>query len=167
MARRFITVEDIRRAGSGELLVDSETLVTPQALEAAQAAGVVIRNAGGGEYQEPTPNRGPDAALSGGQLPEPDASEASDGTGVVITAVGQNRAGVLAEITALLAQASVDVHEISQRIIEDHFHLVLTAQLASPSAFSPLKEQLQCLGGEDDYIVRVMHKRVFRFMHRV
>lgn len=33
--------------------------------------------------------------------------------------------------------------------------------------FGAVKQTLECLGGPEDYVVRVMHERVFRFMHRV
>ncbi|MEZ5975206.1 MAG: hypothetical protein R3E96_10305 [Planctomycetota bacterium] len=65
MARRFITVEDIRRVGQGPLVVDADTIVTPQAQLAAQSAGIEIRLAGGSAWQPPQPDRGPDAARGG------------------------------------------------------------------------------------------------------
>jgi predicted amino acid-binding ACT domain protein len=169
MARRFITAEDVRRADSGELIVDAETVVTPQALEAAAAAGVVLRHAGGEAYVEPEPDRGPDAARaerSSPYLPEPSGSSSGD-TGVVVTVVGRNRPGVLSEVTAGLAQAGADVRDIAQKTVQDYFHLVLTVALEPNAAFDTFKQHMECLGGQDDYVVRVMHERVFRFMHRI
>ena len=61
MPRRFITAEDIRRVGSGELVVESQTVVTPQALDAARSVGVVLKGANGGTFEQPAPDRGPDA----------------------------------------------------------------------------------------------------------
>ena len=168
MPRRFITAEDVRRSG-GEILVDAETVVTPQALEAATAAGVAIRQAGGQPYVEPTPDRGSDADRASAHLPhlpEPDA-DLSGMTGVVVTVVGRNRPGVLAEITTALAGANADVRDISQRTLPDNFHLVLTIALQSGSEFDTFKQCMECMGGKDDYVVRVMHERVFRFMHRI
>jgi ACT domain-containing protein len=168
MPRRFITAEDVRRA-SGELVVDEGTVVTPQALEAAVAAGVAIRQAGGAPYVEPAPDRGPDASRAVHHLPhlpEP-AAELGGATGVIVTAVGKNRPGVLAEITGALAAASADVRDISQRTVQDYFHLVLTVALGTAAEFESFKQCMECLGGKDDYVVRVMHERVFRFMHRI
>jgi ACT domain-containing protein len=52
--------------------------------------------------------------------------------------------------------------------VDDYFHMVLVVELsASGSGFKELKADLECLGGENDYVVRIMHERVFRFMHRV
>lgn len=172
MSRRFITVEDVRRAQGGELIVDPETVVTPQAIEAAANAGVTIRSSAGGAYLEPKPDRGPDAERAKHYLPhmpEPDGDLASmDGsTGVVVTAVGKNRPGVLAEITQTLTERGASVVDISQRTVDNFFHVVLTISLDASANFGELKSCMECLGGQDDYVVRVMHERVFRFMHRI
>jgi len=170
MARRFLTVEDLRRRGAvGEVVVDGDTIVTPQALEEARKQGIAIRT-GTGEYAEPAPDRGPDAEGARRtlpHLPEPVDEEAGEGHGVVVTAVGKNRPGVLAEITGALAEAKANVMDISQKMIEGYFHMVVTIELAPGSSFGELKQKLECLGGPDDYVVRVMHERVFRFMHRI
>jgi len=85
----------------------------------------------------------------------------------VITAVGKNRPGVLAEITGTLARLDASVHDISQRMIEGYFHMVLTVELTGTMTFGEMKQCMECLGGPDDYVVHVMHERVFRFMHRI
>ncbi|MEW6071956.1 MAG: ACT domain-containing protein [Planctomycetota bacterium] len=167
MTRRFLTSEDVRRAGGPEILVDDGTVVTPQALEAAAAAGIVIR-ASAGEWHEPAPDRGPDAERAQAalpHLPEPEDDPNLAATAVV-TAVGRNRAGVLAAITAAIAAAGGNVNEVSQKVIEGYFHMILVVELERGS-FAALKAQLEALGGPDAYVVRVMNERVFRFMHRV
>ena len=168
VGRRFITVEDVRRTQGRELVVDEDTIVTPQALDAAAGAGITIRS-GAGPYSEPAPDRGPDAPQATSSLPHmPEPAGIPDaGTGVVVTAIGRNRAGVLAEITGALSELDASVENISQKTIEGYFHLVLTVEIPSGAAFERAKERLECLGGQDDYVVRVMHERVFRFMHRV
>lgn len=169
MPRRFLTVEDLLRAGGREVVIDADTIVTPQALDVARANGITIKS-GSAAYSEPVPDRGPDAERAQRtlpHLPEPADETADLGTGVVITAVGRNRPGVLAEITGALAQAQANVHDISQKMVEGYFHMVVTVELAPGSSFGDIKQCLECLGGPDDYVVRVMHERVFRFMHRV
>lgn len=173
MPRRFLTVEDLHRlcekAGTREIAVEEGTLVTPQALEEAQRMGVALTSGGGG-YKEPVPDRGPDA--EGAQrtlphLPEPIDESLGQGHGVVVSAVGRNRPGVLAEITGTLAHVQANVLDISQKMIEGYFHMVVTVELPPGASFGDVKQTLECLGGPDDYVVRVMHERVFRFMHRI
>jgi hypothetical protein len=107
MPSRFLTAEDVRRARAPEIVVEPGTVVTPQALELAEASGIVIRTERGA-YVEPAPDRGPDAdhqaertlaAMPG--LPEPE-DDPHAGVTVVVTAVGRNRHGVLAEITSTI-----------------------------------------------------------------
>jgi len=169
MSRRFLTVEDLRRLNSNEVLVDADTIVTPQALEHARANGIAITN-GMSAYVEPTPDRGPDAERAMRtlpHLPEPIDESIGVGPGVVVTAIGKNRPGVLSEITSALATAQCNVLDISQKMVEGYFHLVLMVELEPGASFAQLKQCLECLGGPDDYVVRVMHERVFRFMHRI
>ncbi len=170
MARRFLTAEDVRRSKGAEIVVDDDTVVTPQALEVAQAAGITVRT-GAWAYTEPTPDRGPDAqraALHLPQMPEPTGDDGMPiDTGVIVTAVGRNHPGVLAEITGAAGSFGVDVHDISQKAVDGYFHLILTVQMLGSGSFHDFKQCMECLGGPEDYAVRVMHQRVFSFMHRV
>ena len=61
MARRFLTAEDVRRLGGPRIQLDGETVVTPQAAEAAASAGIELVGPAGA-YAPPVPDRGPDAA---------------------------------------------------------------------------------------------------------
>lgn len=165
MSRRFLTAEDVRRAGSREIRVEPQTVVTPQALEAAQAAGVRIVTAEGA-WTPPAPERGPDAERPPRNLPEPqEASELV--TGAIVTAVGRNQPGVLAGITAAIAGLECNVLDVSQKMVEGYFHMILTVELGGQTSFGELKATLENLGSPDGYLVRVMNERVFRFMHRV
>ena len=173
MPRRFLTVEDLHRlcekAPTREISVEEGTLVTPQALEEAQRMGVAIKSGGSG-YAEPVPDRGPDAEVAQRtlpHLPEPVDESLGQGHGVVVSAVGRNRPGVLAEITGALAHVQANVLDISQKMIEGYFHMIVTVELPPGASFGDVKQTLECLGGPDDYVVRVMHERVFRFMHRI
>jgi ACT domain-containing protein len=168
MTRRYLTTEDVLSAQGGEILIGDDTVVTPQALETAESAGITIRTRAG-LYREPPPDRGPDASFAMRELPHlpepPDAGETT--SGAVVTAVGRNRPGVLSEITAALASFDASVLDVSQKMIEGYFHLILTVELSSMHSFGEVQTCLQCLGGPEDYAVHVMHERVFRFMHRV
>ena len=166
MAKRFLTAEDVRRLGGPEIEIDAETVVTPQASEAASAAGVRIIGPSGA-YAPPVPDRGPDAARAQEVLPHLPEPTTTDGIGLVVTVVGKNRPGVLAEVTSALGAQECDVRDISQRTVGAYFHMVLTCAVPPGRDFGALKEHLQCLGGESDYVVRVMHEKVFRYMHRV
>lgn len=168
MARRFLTAEDVQRANSAEILVDEGTIVTPQALEAAELAGVVIKSPSGA-WKEPVPDRGPDAENTGRRLPhmpEPHDNPALESSAIV-TAVGKNRPGVLAAITAKIAEQKGNVNDVSQKVVEGYFHMILTVELEPGASFDAFKTTLECMSSPEDFAVRVMNERIFRFMHRV
>jgi ACT domain-containing protein len=167
MTRRFLTAEDVRRAAGNEIVVDAETVVTPQALEVARQAGITIRGAAG-SYAEPQPDRGPDASRAVTklrQIPEPEG--ALKGRGLIVTVVGCNRPGVLAEVSAAIAALGGNVNDISQKMVDQYFHMVFVVELSRDGNFGDVKRELEALGSDNDYAVSVMHERVFRFMHRV
>ncbi|MFT7667417.1 MAG: ACT domain-containing protein [Planctomycetota bacterium] len=167
MTRRFLTADDVRRAGGREIVVDQGTVVTPQAQEVAAQMGVAIRT-GSGAYSEPEPDRGPDAEKELAHLSHmPEPSDDFDGTGVVVTCVGRNRPGVLGEVTGVIGEHGSSINDVSQKMVGEYFHLVIVAELGSTSSFNVLKGALEDLGARAEYVVRVMHERVFRFMHRV
>ena len=166
MPRRFLTAEDVRRSREREIVVDRGTVVTPQALEVAGAQGVSIVTSDG-PWREPPPDRGPDAGQGAASpLPEP-AADRELGQTVVVTAVGRNRAGILAEITSTIGELGSGIENVQQGVLDGYFHLVLIVGLGETTAFDELKRCLECLGGKDDYVVHAMHERVYRFMHRI
>jgi ACT domain-containing protein len=168
VARRFLTAEDVLRAGAAEIVVEEGTVVTPQALEVAQQRGIAIR-AGAGPWKEPAPDRGPDAEATRQRLPhlpEPHDNPALESTAIV-TAVGKNRPGVLAAITAKVAEQHGNVFDVSQKVVEGYFHMILTVELEPGTSFEAFKTALECISSPEDFAVRVMNERIFRFMHRV
>ena len=167
MARRFLTAEDVRRANAAEIVVDEGTVVTPQAMEAAEQAGIAIR-AGGAAWQEPAPDRGPDAEVTRRRLPHmPEPRDESPESAAIVTAVGKNRPGVLAAITAKIAEQKGNVNDVSQKVVEGYFHMILTVELEPGASFDAFKTALECMSSPEDFAVRVMNERIFRFMHRV
>lgn len=167
MSRRFLTAEDVRRAGGTELVVDANTVVTPQAQEVARSLGIALRTVAG-EWREPEPDRGPDAEEEVRRpqyIPEPE-DELME-SGVIVTCVGRNRPGVLGEVTGVIGQQGASIRDVSQKMVEGYFHIVLVVELAEGAQFSALKGALEELDTHQDYVLRVMHERVFRYMHRV
>lgn len=167
MPRRFLTVEDLVRNPAREIRIDDDTLVTPQAQEWARQNGISIVNGPAG-YSEPKPDRGPDAARAAQSLPHmPEPVDDTVGSGLVVTAAGKNRPGVLAEVTGAIGDLGGNILDVSQKMVEGYFHMVLMVELQPGANFGAIKQTLECLGGPDDFVVRVMHERVFRFMHRI
>lgn len=86
---------------------------------------------------------------------------------IVLSVVGLNRPGVLAELTATIAKMGGNIWDIGQRIIGNYFSTLMMVEIQSHEHFAQFKEVLESLGKEGDYKVIVQNERVFQQMHRV
>ncbi|HZV02789.1 MAG TPA: ACT domain-containing protein [Planctomycetota bacterium] len=180
MSRRVVTKEDvIAAAKSGVLEVGPDDYVTEAALEASTRENVRIVRA------SPHPNPPPAARGEGERArgegvraatpafdhfaPGTAALSATDGSpAAIVTAVGKNRAFVLAEITTKIGELNGDIYDISQRIISGYFSTILVVDIGRVSTdFAGFKQALEALSREGDYKIVVQHERVFRAMHRI
>ena len=89
MAKRFLTAEDVRRLGGPEILLEGETVVTPQAAEAAATAGVAPRGARRVRTRPPSPTAAPTPRARAATLPHLPEPSTTDGIGLVVTVVGE------------------------------------------------------------------------------
>lgn len=86
----------------------------------------------------------------------------------VITVLGKDRVGIIAGITAVLAESQVNILDISQTILQDYFTMIMLVELPEEQLALPeLAERLQAKGDELGVQVRVQHEAVFSAMHRV
>ncbi|OUP07172.1 ACT domain-containing protein [Collinsella sp. An2] len=87
---------------------------------------------------------------------------------IVITVLGKNRPGIVAGISRVLGEATVDIRDITQSIIEDIFTMTMLADMGdSPLDFTELQEKLQAAGDEIGVTVQMQREDVFNFMYRL
>lgn len=90
------------------------------------------------------------------------------GTQVIVTVFGKNKAGVLAEVARCLADFNGNVIDISQKILQDWFTMILIVDIAElSSSFASLKKALGQVGEKLGVRVLAQHEDVFVSMHRV
>lgn len=87
---------------------------------------------------------------------------------VVVTIVGEDRVGIIAMVSDILARNQVNILNINQNIVDGFFNMVMIADMSDSSI--NLKE-LQCTlkekGEEINLDIKVQHEDIFRVMHRV
>ncbi len=90
----------------------------------------------------------------------------------IVTVVGQNKAGVVARISAVVAECGGDLADMSQVIIDDYFSMIFIVGLEGLEergiSFRVFKEKLQDEAtriGQTQ--VLVMHEGIFKAMHKV
>ena len=84
----------------------------------------------------------------------------------VVTAYGTDTPGVLAAITAELSASGANVLDVSQKILQGYFTVVLVADFPSGADLGAARDRLAARG--DAFGVRVMlqHEDLFEAMHR-
>lgn len=86
----------------------------------------------------------------------------------VITVVGQDRVGIIAGVSALLAEAQVNINDISQTIMQDIFTMIMLVDLAKMTIdIKDLADRLEQLGDSMGLSIRIQHADIFHAMHRI
>ena len=86
----------------------------------------------------------------------------------VVTVIGKDAVGILAKVSAKCAEASVNVNEVTQSILEDMFCMIMLCDISGLSkSFGEFSDEMQKLGDELGMKVHVMHESIFNSMHRI
>lgn len=87
---------------------------------------------------------------------------------VIVTVVGNDRTGIIAATSRVLADAGVNIVDISQTLMGEFFVMIMMADLSgSTLSLEQLKARLATTGSELGMRIDVQHEDVFKFMHRV
>jgi ACT domain-containing protein len=99
-------------------------------------------------------------------LPEDCVSEKSNR--IIVTVVGHDRTGIIAETSRVLADAGVNIVDISQTLLGEFFVMILLADITHASVgLDVLKAQLHAKAAQLGLRIDAQHEDVFKFMHRV
>ncbi len=86
----------------------------------------------------------------------------------IITVIGLDRVGIVAGISSIMAEHSVNIADIRQTIMNDLFTMIMQAEVKSAGFdLAAFQEAMAAIGKELGVQVIVQHEDVFRFMHRI
>jgi ACT domain-containing protein len=86
----------------------------------------------------------------------------------IITVVGSDRVGIIARVSAFLAERNINIEDISQTILSGNFVMMMMVDLSSSAkALETVKAELAALGDSMSVSISVMHEKVFSAMHRI
>jgi len=86
----------------------------------------------------------------------------------VITVVGVDRVGIIARITAKLADLGINILDISQTIMGDLFTMSMIVEMGGAAKpFVQIRDELVSLGQEMGMEIHVQREDIFRYMHRI
>ena len=86
----------------------------------------------------------------------------------VITVVGQDKIGIIAEVSRVLSENKINILDISQTIMQDMFTMIMLVDVEkSDVSFKKIADRLDKLGEELSLSIRIQHEDLFHSMHRI
>ncbi|MCI6677067.1 MAG: ACT domain-containing protein [Clostridiales bacterium] len=89
-------------------------------------------------------------------------------TKAVITVVGKDTVGIIAKVCTYLAEANINILDITQTIIQDYFNMMMIVDIdASSKEFGDVVTELDALGTTIGVKIRCQKEEIFTKMHRI
>lgn len=86
----------------------------------------------------------------------------------IVTVVGKDRIGIIANVCTLLAHYQVNILDISQTVMQGYFTMMMAVDTAkSEIPFAELAKKLDAKGEEMGMSIRLQREDIFEAMHRV
>ena len=87
---------------------------------------------------------------------------------IIVTVLGADRIGIVAKVTATLAQNEVNIEDIKQTLMQGHFVMFMLCNIEnSKYSFKEIKESLNELGKEMGMEIWVQKKEIVDNMHNI
>ena len=86
----------------------------------------------------------------------------------IVTVIGSDRVGIIAGISNVLADANVNILDISQSVIREFFTMIMMVDLGGAKiSFNELSETLARKGEELGVRIEIQREEIFKAMHRL
>lgn len=86
----------------------------------------------------------------------------------IVTVIGKDRVGIIAEVCTMLAEKKVNILDISQTILQEYFTMIMLVDAsACDTPFTELSQILSGAGEEHALNIRIQREEIFNAMHRV
>ncbi len=86
----------------------------------------------------------------------------------VITVTGKDAVGIIADVSAVCAEAKANILEITQSVLSEYFAMIMLVNIDELTLpFSEFSDKLASLGRARGLDVRAVHEEIFDAMHRI
>lgn len=86
----------------------------------------------------------------------------------IVTVIGKDKPGIIAKVSAVLAENEVNVLDISQTTVSGNFTMIMLCDLKqSKVTLGILQTTLKKTGEETGVSIHVQHEDIFNAMHNV
>ena len=86
----------------------------------------------------------------------------------IITVIGKDAVGILAKVSDVCAQSSVNIVEVTQSVLQDMFAMIMLVEIdKSTVGFDELSKKLDEVGEKTNTKIHIMHEDIFNSMHKI
>ncbi len=86
----------------------------------------------------------------------------------IVSVVGADQVGIIARVSALMAEHKVNIIDISQTILSGNFVMMMMIDFeGSKMGIPEIREELEKISSEMKVGIHIMHENVFNAMHRI
>ena len=86
----------------------------------------------------------------------------------IVTVVGKDRVGIIANVCTALANFNVNVLDINQTVMQGYFTMMMAADVSQCNiALADLVTEMARIGEEMGLNIRVQREDIFQAMHRI
>lgn len=86
----------------------------------------------------------------------------------VVSVIGKDKIGILAMIANECANASINILDVSQTIVDGMFTMTMSVDFSSLSeSLDTFSTHMEEMGKEKGLVIRVMHQDIFDSMHKI
>jgi ACT domain-containing protein len=89
-------------------------------------------------------------------------------TTVIVTALGPDNHGLLAQVATTIAEQNANVDDVSQTVANGMFTMIMFVSFdETETTMADLKGALEATGERVGLQINVQHENIFKFMHRI
>ncbi len=86
----------------------------------------------------------------------------------IVTVVGPDRVGIIAEVCSLLASLNINIVDISQTVMQEFFTMIMLVDTStSDKTFDAVADALGAKSEEMHLQIRIQREDIFNAMHKV
>ncbi len=86
----------------------------------------------------------------------------------VVTVTGKDKKGIIAKVSAFLAEKGVNIEDISQTILSEYFAMIMIVDMSeAKEELSVLAKECSEMGKQIGMSVYLQHEDIFNAMHSV
>ena len=86
----------------------------------------------------------------------------------VVTVTGKDKKGIIATVSAFLAEKGVNIEDISQTILDEYFAMIMIVDMSeAKEEFSAIAQACVELGKQIGMSIYLQHEDIFNAMHTI